>query len=151
MKALTVRPPWAWLIVKRHKPIENRDWAPTPLELGIGEPFIVHQGKTWAPDGFELARQLGILVPTKKEMEAAGLLGAVLGVATYGGVLPSLDDLFPDLAAMRWGQEGKLVWLLPAVEEIAPIPARGFEKLWNASAALVERVEEGLRVARAKK
>jgi hypothetical protein len=27
MKALSVRQPWAWLIVNGHKDIENRDWA----------------------------------------------------------------------------------------------------------------------------
>jgi len=27
MKALSVRQPWAWLIVNAYKDIENRDWA----------------------------------------------------------------------------------------------------------------------------
>src|SRR5438045_8559495 len=27
MKALSIRQPWAWLIVNGHKPVENRSWS----------------------------------------------------------------------------------------------------------------------------
>ena len=44
MKAISVRQPWAWLIVGGHKDIENRDW-PTKFR----GPILIHAGK--APDG----------------------------------------------------------------------------------------------------
>lgn len=39
--ALSIRQPWAWLIVNGHKDIENRDWS-TPFR---GR-FLVHASKT---------------------------------------------------------------------------------------------------------
>ncbi len=40
MKCLSIRQPWAWLIVKRYKPVENRGW-PTNLR---GE-VLIHAAK----------------------------------------------------------------------------------------------------------
>lgn len=42
--ALSIRQPWAWLIVNNHKPVENRSW-PTSFR---GR-FLVHAGKTRDP------------------------------------------------------------------------------------------------------
>ena len=42
MKALSIQQPWAWLIINRHKHVENRDW-PTKQR---GE-ILVHTGKKW--------------------------------------------------------------------------------------------------------
>jgi len=42
MKALTVRQPWAGLIARGIKDIENRTWAPT---LALGDRFAVHAGR----------------------------------------------------------------------------------------------------------
>jgi hypothetical protein len=40
VKALSIMQPWAWLIVNRHKAIENRDW-PTRFR----GPVAIHAGK----------------------------------------------------------------------------------------------------------
>jgi hypothetical protein len=40
IKALSIMQPWAWLIVNRHKAIENRDW-PTRFR----GPVAIHAGK----------------------------------------------------------------------------------------------------------
>lgn len=40
MRVLSIRQPWAWLIVNRHKDVENRTWS-TPFR---GR-FLVHAGK----------------------------------------------------------------------------------------------------------
>lgn len=40
MKALSIKQPWAWLIVNGFKDIENRDWATT-----IRGPVLIHAGK----------------------------------------------------------------------------------------------------------
>lgn len=39
--ALSIRQPWAWLIVNGHKDIENRDWSTV-----FRGRFLVHAGKT---------------------------------------------------------------------------------------------------------
>jgi hypothetical protein len=46
--ALSIRQPWAWLIVNGHKDIENRDWA-TPFR---GR-FLVHAGQSMTRPVYE--------------------------------------------------------------------------------------------------
>ena len=43
MRALTVRQPWAWLIIKGYKRIEYRSWQPGK-RLRVGERFAIHAG-----------------------------------------------------------------------------------------------------------
>ena len=54
MKALSIRQPWAWLIVNNFKTIENRDWRYQPKFRGR---FLVHAGKRFGgphrPDEWE--------------------------------------------------------------------------------------------------
>lgn len=47
MKALSIRQPWAWLIVNGYKDVENRTW-PTKFRGRI----YVHAGRTFDYDGF---------------------------------------------------------------------------------------------------
>jgi hypothetical protein len=58
--ALSIRQPWAWLIVHGYKDIENRDW-PTNFRGGL----LVHAGQT-------LTRRY--YAQTRGELDAAGLL-----------------------------------------------------------------------------
>lgn len=138
MKALTLTAPWGWAIAIGAKRVENRDWLPTPAELRPGELLAIHQGKTyddeaaaWIRDRFPLLK-----VPTKEEMTAAGQLGAFLGVARYLGAVQDPEDLFPDVAQLWWfmGPNG---WRLQLVVSFLgePLPARGFQKLWNVKAS----------------
>ena len=48
MKALSIRQPWAWLIVCGHKPLENRSW-PTPYR----GPLLIHAAKGMARVEYE--------------------------------------------------------------------------------------------------
>ena len=43
MKALSIRQPWAWLIVNGHKNVENRGWA-LPKTFQIPQRILVHAG-----------------------------------------------------------------------------------------------------------
>lgn len=70
--ALSIRQPWAWLIVNGHKDIENRDWA-TPFR---GR-FLVRAGKT---------------LPRSYYDEFVDTVD-MAGFAPSGIVLPSFDDL----------------------------------------------------------
>lgn len=40
MKALSIKQPWAWLIVNGIKPVENRDWY-----CNYRGPLVIHAGK----------------------------------------------------------------------------------------------------------
>jgi hypothetical protein len=46
MKAISIRQPWAWLIVQGIKPIENRTWF-----TGYRGPLLIHASKTWDEQG----------------------------------------------------------------------------------------------------
>lgn len=48
MKALSIRQPWAWLILHAGKDIENRDWA-----THIRGPVLIHAGKGMTRDEYE--------------------------------------------------------------------------------------------------
>lgn len=48
MKALSIRQPWAWLIVNGHKDIENRTWE--SLYRG---PILIHAGQTMTRADYE--------------------------------------------------------------------------------------------------
>lgn len=76
MKAISIRQPWAWLIVNGFKDIENRSW-PTQFRGRI----YVHAGKGMTEDeyleGFLLARQNGVMLPPAYDLERGGIVGEV--------------------------------------------------------------------------
>jgi len=74
LKAISIRQPWAWLIVNGYKDIENRSW-PTSLRGTV----LVHAGATtkgFAPgvaDAIEKA--YGVCIP--EEGDVSGIVGVV--------------------------------------------------------------------------
>lgn len=90
-KALSIRQPWAWLIVYGCKDIENRDW-PTRYR----GPLLIHAAKTMTRTDYEAARlfvdsfdpALAILIPDPDELHR----GAIVGVATLTGCVEDHDS-----------------------------------------------------------
>lgn len=79
MIALSIRQPWAWLIVQGLKDVENRDWH-TPYR---GQ-FLVHASKTCKPEDYDAAMlfietfvnpSLVHQVPDRHELEYGGIVG----------------------------------------------------------------------------
>ncbi len=74
MKALSIRQPWAWLIIYGGKDIENRDWF-TPLR---GR-FLVHAAKGMTANEYEkamrFATRLGVHVPPATDLQRGGIIG----------------------------------------------------------------------------
>lgn len=80
MKAISIRQPWAWLIVNGHKDIENRTW--TTARRG---PVLIHasKGMTRAEyDDVELMllfrpviNKLNIQLPKFEAIERGGIVG----------------------------------------------------------------------------
>ena len=69
--ALSIRQPWAWLIVEGYKDIENRSW-PTRFR---GK-FLVHAGKRFDSEGYEWVRKkFRIAMPEPNEFERGGIVG----------------------------------------------------------------------------
>lgn len=67
MKVLSIRQPWAALIIAGHKDIENRTW-----ETRLRGTFAVHASQKIDPIGVEFAREHGIEIPPL-------VCGAVIG------------------------------------------------------------------------
>lgn len=92
MKALTIRIPWPWAICYLGKPLENRNWRPSPTQLRPGEKFAIHAGKM--PSAMEIREAfagmaaMGVIDETTKVPTLAHLRrqeGSIVAVATYGG------------------------------------------------------------------
>lgn len=74
MKVLSVRQPWAWLIVNGHKDVENRTWSTTFR----GE-VLIHAAKTMSrnyyEDVFAQCFTRGIELPPYEALERGGIVG----------------------------------------------------------------------------
>lgn len=83
MKALSIRQPWAWLIVNGHKDIENRDWS-----TRLRGPVLIHASKGMTRDEYEdgqfLAQGLNIIIPDFEILERGGIIGqaSIVGCIT---------------------------------------------------------------------
>jgi len=79
MIALSIRQPWAWLIVHGFKDIENREWH----TLFRGR-LLIHASKTCTKeqyfDAVEFARQVvpGIVIPSLAALPRGGIVGEVV-------------------------------------------------------------------------
>lgn len=80
MKALSIRQPWAWLIVHGGKDIENRDWS-TQFRGRV----LVHASKGMTRDeydsGYIFARGKCGAFPREEELLRGGVVGSVEIVA----------------------------------------------------------------------
>ena len=74
MKALSIRQPWAWLIVHGFKPVENRSW-PTKHRGAI----LIHAGLVW--DGEGLASVLATFPELRHQLPLQFDLGGIVGRA----------------------------------------------------------------------
>lgn len=76
MRTLSIRQPWAWLIVNGWKNIENREWA-----TGFRGRILVHAGKTMTRADYEACQLLmagftSLELPPMKQLERGGIVGA---------------------------------------------------------------------------
>ncbi len=76
--ALSIRQPWAWLILNAGKDIENRDW-PTNFRGRV----LIHASKTCTKaeyeDAYDTAMVINpaILFPTLESLQRGGIVGSV--------------------------------------------------------------------------
>lgn len=88
MKALSIRQPWAWLIVAGHKDIENRTWK----TAGRGN-FLVHASSSMTQKEYNEAKAFVLEIdrtlwlPRPEDLRMGGVVGIVKMtdcVADYG-------------------------------------------------------------------
>lgn len=76
MKAISVRQPWAWLIIHGGKDIENRDW-PTKVRGRV----LIHAAKGMTEDEYHdawvMARGVESIPPVAGMLHRGGIIGSV--------------------------------------------------------------------------
>jgi len=73
MKAISIRQPWAWLILFGGKDVENRSW-PTRVRGRV----LIHAPKSMSQDDYDFALEFyGSAMPIEQDMERGGIVGSV--------------------------------------------------------------------------
>lgn len=72
MKALSIKQPWAWLIVNGIKDIENRTW-----NTKFRGRFLVHASKAIDMQAYFSLRDAGLKLPDAHLLERGGIVGSV--------------------------------------------------------------------------
>ena len=131
MRALTIRQPYASLIMAGIKTVETRSWSTN--ERG---PLAIHAALRPEQDVNELWRLL----------EDAGVdigvaFGCVIGVVDIIDVLPTRQHRPARQRPLGDFRRGRYAWLLANPRELAsPIPVRGQQSLWPISARIERRL-----------
>ena len=116
-RVISIRQPWAWLIVHGYKDIENRTWAPK-----YRGKVLIHAGKTVKDNDFPVQREwvktCGIQIPDDLPT------GAIVGQAVITGVVRDRPgDSPPDSSPWYEGPVG--IQLSYPVAYAEPIPSKG--------------------------
>lgn len=137
MLSLSIQQPWAELVVRGWKLVENRDWPRAPRHQGL---LVIHTGQKMDLEGIPAAlammRAAGVDPGLLGNPEALAT-GAYLGVVRMGGSM-RLDDR-GDRLHLRpeeqhwwvWGHEhvGLRFWGAARFEQ--PIPGKGQRGLYH--------------------
>ncbi|MFD0366314.1 ASCH domain-containing protein [Nocardia sp. GCM10030253] len=128
LRVLSVRRPWANLIVAGRKTVENRSWS-----TAYRGRLVIHAGRTWVPAAAELSRTLGIT-----GFDAAnGSPGGFLGTVEVLDVHPAASCCAP------WGFQDPdtFHWVLGGAQPFdEPIPGLGRLGLYRAPDHLLDVV-----------
>ena len=149
MKVLSVRQPWAYLIVAGYKDIENRTWY-----TGHRGSLLIHASKGVDPENFmpkqrAYIESAGIVIPDSIDLPRGAIVGSVNLTNVYSdGRDENLLDIY-DGKGSPWfeGPYGfKMIGSVPFYE---PIPYRGSLGIREASDAnltgdLFESLEDAL-------
>lgn len=134
MKALTIRQPWAWMILHAGKDVENRTW-PTAYR----GPLLIHAASGCTQeeyfDGADYAREVlreqpqytGLVLPGRSVLERGG----IVGVADLVGCAWGLRS--------PWSAPGQYQWVLRDARPVPFVPCRGQLGLWDAVAPTAAR------------
>lgn len=119
MRTLSVRQPWAWLIVNGHKDVENRTW-PT-LYRG---PLLIHASKTVCKRDFEAQRaevlaEFGVQVPELDDLPRGGVVGQAR--LTHCAAT----------SASRWHLADHHAWALADAKPLPFYPCKGGLSFFN--------------------
>jgi hypothetical protein len=87
VKALSIRQPYAWLIVNGIKDIENRTWATNFRGRVLIHAGVTYPKRDYADDAEDYPDIYGIEYPPREQM-----IGGIVGVATITGCVNKSDS-----------------------------------------------------------
>ena len=116
MKCLSVRQPWAWLIVHGYKDVENRSWKTD--YRGI---ILIHAGKTFDIEGWRYVRLTYPEIPLPSRGSFS--MGAIIGTAVIADIVRGHSSPWAE-GGHQWG------WVL--------------EEPWAATLPLLHKGQLGL-------
>lgn len=111
-KAITIKQPWASLIMAGLKDVENRTW-----KTNFRGTVAVHAGSGIAKDAMAEHGHLVSQYPA----------GAIIGTVDIVGCVTD--------SASEWAMEGHYHWILANPRPCAPVPASGSLSFWQVSDA----------------
>lgn len=121
MRALSLRQPWAWMVVHGGKTIENRRW-----NTSFRGEVLIHAAKGMTREEYEDAVDFAsevdptLIVPRAADLERGGIVGRARVIA----VLPPCRTgatLLAEPCAHPWHMPGQFGFVL---SDIAPLPFR---------------------------
>lgn len=129
MKALSIRQPYAWLIVNGIKDVENRTWR-----TDYRGPVLIHAGKTYPKgehaDDLECFHRQGF--PEDRE----SMLGGIVGMATITGCVTS--------STSKWWI-GPVGFTLADVRPCHLVPCRGALGFFDVPPEVVLQLPQDIR------
>lgn len=125
MKTLSIRHPWAWLIVHAGKDIENRDWR-----TRYRGPLLIHASASFTraeyEDALDTAMMIGVSnFPTMTELKA--IAGGIIGISDVVDCVTESDS--------PWFF-GKYGLQLTNVRALPFVPCKGQLGLWDYEAKI---------------
>jgi hypothetical protein len=88
MKALSIRQPWAWLIIRGWKDVENRTW-----KTNYRGPLLIHTSKHWDLKELEMANRIVHPVSLSGNVEHYHL-GYIIGIAELYDCVEHHDSIW---------------------------------------------------------
>jgi hypothetical protein len=132
VKCLSIRQPWAWLIVNGHKDVENRTW-----KTKHRGPLLIHAGQRPVLD-FDAVRQdvlrrFRIKIPDELDY------GGIVGQATVVDCVTESDSPW------FWGHVG---FVCEDAMRLPFVPMKGRLGIFPVDPGIVRRLRSGVRRAR---
>lgn len=126
-RALTVKQPWADLIVEGKKDVENRGWS-----VNWRGVVLIHSSKEFDLDGYEALRRRNVIRRTPEKFET----GAILGAAILRECVPYVRAVnnpgkFGIEELSEWHEPNQIGWYFSAALQFAHrFPISGRQGLW---------------------
>lgn len=148
MYVLTLKQPWAHLVVHGPKDIENRSWCNEVVTrelIGKKRPLLIHAAQSETKDYWAEACKEALAIDPELVLPErdAVVRGALIGVCRVTGVIkpkewePKREKRLR--GPHRWHFEGQYGWLLGDRAPLpSPIECKGRLQLWQLPKTLLE-------------